>query len=112
MGEINNNLDDQLLTVSPMSAMQSISQDLSRIYTLDINGFVINGLLTIDFSFSEKLFTFEQITPLTHSFKTYLTAIIEHCSSQENTEMTASDFTSVDLDEDELNAIFSDLDID
>jgi amino acid adenylation domain-containing protein/non-ribosomal peptide synthase protein (TIGR01720 family) len=112
MGEINNNLDDQSLTVSPMSAMQSISQDLSRIYTLDINGFVINGLLTIDFSFSEKLFTFEQITPLTHSFKTYMTAIIEHCSSQENTEMTASDFTSVDLDEDELNAIFSDLDID
>ncbi len=80
-------------------------------YLIDINGITANGKLGMSFSFCNKEFKKETIQLLTNLYKLYLEKIIDFCVNTEKTEMTASDFDAADLDQNEIEAIYNELEV-
>jgi non-ribosomal peptide synthase protein (TIGR01720 family) len=86
-----------------------ISPEAEMKYLLDIRGMTVEGKLTLTFVYNRYMFQKPTIESLVRSFKSYLVKIIEHCIKKEETKRTASDFSASDLDEQEVENIFDEL---
>ncbi len=76
---------------------------------IDINSGISNGKLRITFSASSNLFRRESIENLAGQYILSLKELIEYCTNTDQGGFTKSDFDLIDLDEDELDDILSDL---
>ena len=82
-----------------------------RSFVIDIVGSIFNNKLQMSWIFSKNIHSKEDIISFTELYKNELIKIIETIKSDEG-GYTPSDFQDVDLDEDELGSIFSELDED
>jgi len=64
---------------------------------------VLNGKLSCKWSYPSHLITPLQISQLQNQFKEVLYNIIIHCTEQQETIFTPSDFPEADLSQDDLN---------
>ncbi|WCM63688.1 amino acid adenylation domain-containing protein [Paenibacillus polymyxa] len=78
---------------SRMGTGQDTSTNLERSHVWDINGLILNGTLQMTFSYS--ILQYEQVTGKRFAtlFKKHLIAVIEHCSTKQETEQSPTDFT-------------------
>jgi len=74
-----------------------------RSYPIEINASVINGRLICKWSYPTHLVAPSQIQQLQHRFNEVLNTIIIHCTEQQETVFTPSDFPEADLSQDDLN---------
>jgi len=74
-----------------------------RHYPIEINSSVLNGKLSCKWSYPSHLITPLQISQLQNQFKEVLYNIIIHCTEQQETIFTPSDFPEADLSQDDLN---------
>jgi amino acid adenylation domain-containing protein/non-ribosomal peptide synthase protein (TIGR01720 family) len=102
---------DAVFVMSPLPRGEDRSPDMTAECAVYINGGVANGELGLSFAYNTKEFKRERIETLTACYKSALTRIIEYCSRTEDTEMTAGDFDAVDLDADEMEAIYDELEL-
>ena len=79
-------------------------------HTLSVEGQVADGRLEMRFSFSENLFHEDSIESLALFFMESLDTLIDHCQSPEAGGYTASDFALSELDEEDLEAAFDEVD--
>ncbi len=82
-----------------------------RYYFLEINSLIKNGVLEMSWQFSKQAFRQETIVSLISEFKEELNKIIDHCTISKTTKYTPSDFQDVDLDQDDLDTLLSDIDL-
>lgn len=82
------------------------SPDSVNPYALAVSAIVMGGRLHFSFSYNQKEYRRETMTLLTESYRENLLRIIHHCLRVETTGMTAGDFDAVNLDKDELDAIY------
>ncbi|NQZ56252.1 MAG: hypothetical protein HRT88_02115 [Lentisphaeraceae bacterium] len=61
-------------------------------YLLEVNAFMSEGCLTVDFNYSREHFSNELIEVLAENYVFYLQKLIEHCCLQKEAAFTASDF--------------------
>ncbi len=104
--------DHHAVTLSEMDTGENLSPELEMWYALDINGSVINGRLNLEFTYNRYEYERKTIKKLIDSYKSNLVKIIEHCVNKvkvEDTEMTLSDFSSSNLNEQDLEAIYEEL---
>ncbi len=80
-----------------------------RTSLIDINAGISNNFLGISFSASANLFKKNTIEELAENYLVALKEIIEHCTKTEKGSFTKSDFDLIELDDDELDDILSDL---
>ena len=80
-----------------------------RNYFFEINTYIENNELKINWSYSKKCHKSETMTNLLSSFNRNLEQIVEFCSKLGNDFYSASDFPDSDLDNDDLNELFSQL---
>ena len=85
-----------------------LSPESAVIYPLDVRGLVVGGRLKLSFVFDYR-YTVEKIEALRNRCKGHLSAIIDHCSGKEGTQRTVSDFSTGDLDDEEMVDIFDEL---
>jgi len=97
--------------VSSLPRGDDRSPDSSSNQAIDINGLAANGKLVLYFAYHREEFQAESIEELVDLCKTNLVKIIEHCVSAEDSELTVSDFDAVDLDEEEVEAIYDELEL-
>lgn len=106
-----NGQDRNSLGMSWLSTGQNISLDSQSKFVLNINGLVSNGQLSFSFMYNRCEFAGEKIKELADFFKNCLEMIINYCINRDETEMTISDFDAADLDTDEMDAIYDELEL-
>jgi non-ribosomal peptide synthase protein (TIGR01720 family) len=83
------------------------SPDSERHHLLEINAFIGEGCLHLQFSFSEEFHKQETIQNLIEIFGSTLRQLIEHCSSREASEYSPSDFPEADLSQDDFDTLLN-----
>jgi non-ribosomal peptide synthase protein (TIGR01720 family) len=104
--------DNDAITLSEMSMGESLSPELEMWHAIDINGAVGNGRLRLEFTYNRYEYRQNNIKKLVDSYQSNLEKIIQHCLNKvktDDTEMTLSDFSSSNLDEQDLETIYEDL---
>ena len=70
-----------------------------------------DGVLSLSWSYSNKIHKIETIDTLIGNFNESLKNIVNHCMNAETVKYTPSDFEDVDLDQDELDNLLNDLEL-
>jgi non-ribosomal peptide synthase protein (TIGR01720 family) len=83
------------------------STESERYHLLEINAFIEEGRLNLQFSFSEKFHRPETIQNLVEHFENALRQLIEHCSNRETSEYSPSDFPEAGLNQADLDNLFN-----
>jgi amino acid adenylation domain-containing protein/non-ribosomal peptide synthase protein (TIGR01720 family) len=99
------------LTLSPLPKGDDRSPEMMAECSIMINGGIVDGKLGLSFAYHKKEFKKESIEALADGYKSHLTRIIEYCAGVEETEMTPSDFAAVDLDVEEIESIYTELEL-
>jgi amino acid adenylation domain-containing protein/non-ribosomal peptide synthase protein (TIGR01720 family) len=107
-----NGAEDGLFQISPMPKGDERCPQMHTDWTINVNGMVADGKLGFSFAYNKKEYRSETVGRLAESYRRYLQQIVAHCSTREETEMTVSDYDAVDLDNDEMEAIYDELELD
>jgi amino acid adenylation domain-containing protein/non-ribosomal peptide synthase protein (TIGR01720 family) len=81
-----------------------------RHHLFEINALIKNGMLSIDWSYGNKLFDAKTMTSLMDDFYTSLRDIVNHCLNVENIKYTPSDFPDAELNQDDLDSLLDNID--
>ncbi|MCP4151600.1 MAG: amino acid adenylation domain-containing protein [bacterium] len=106
LGQFDEDFETELFSLGNVSAGNPVSLNSEREYLLDIYGMVTGGTLTLSVSYNEKECDKENITSLTGHYKSRLQQIIDHCTGREDTELTLSDFSSTQMDNEDMESMF------
>jgi amino acid adenylation domain-containing protein/non-ribosomal peptide synthase protein (TIGR01720 family) len=101
-----NEPDNDVFTASPMSCGQTVSPGMESEYSIDINAVAAEGKLTVQIEYNRYEFKKSNIEKLADFYLSALEKIIQHCSQNREEELTISDYSAADLDEQELEGIF------
>ncbi|PEF71825.1 hypothetical protein CON94_29840, partial [Bacillus pseudomycoides] len=107
LGQFDQEMQEELFSISQLSSGTPISGDNERIYKLDIIAMIENGIFTLNVSFSNHIYTEQTITKFINSYKKHLLLIIEHCVTKDENEVTPSDFSIKNDTFEDLEATFS-----
>ncbi|NAS30805.1 hypothetical protein GTQ40_07470 [Flavobacteriaceae bacterium R38] len=84
-----------------------------RYYLLEINSYIKDNQLMVNWSYSNTVHKRTTIEILIEYFEKALIEIVMHCSKEgENTQYTPSDFPEAQLNQDELDNLLNELDLD
>jgi len=100
----------ELFTLLPHTAGPNHSPQGLRPYLLEIEGYVINGQLRLDWIYSRNVHTEKTVTTLAHQFVDALRQLIAHCQAVESGDYTPADFPEAGLTQAELDELLTDLD--
>jgi amino acid adenylation domain-containing protein/non-ribosomal peptide synthase protein (TIGR01720 family) len=85
------------------------SPQARRSHLLEISASITNGRLQVEWRYSEKLHRQSTIEALAQWFIASLRALISHCQSPEAGGYTPSDFADVELSQEEIEALMSEV---
>ncbi|WP_335117235.1 amino acid adenylation domain-containing protein [Nostoc sp.] len=104
---------DQVLSQSSLFKLVKgtvgVCRDLqdNRRYLLDINGFVLEGQLQMEWTYSEQIHQRTTIEHLAKGFVKALRSLIAHCQSSEVGGYTSSDFPKANLSQKDLEQLLA-----
>jgi amino acid adenylation domain-containing protein/non-ribosomal peptide synthase protein (TIGR01720 family) len=87
------------------------SEQGARLHLLEFVGLVTHGQLKMDWVYSRRMHQRETITHLANGYVNALRGLIDHCLRPDAGGYTPSDFSKVDLNDRELDAIMEDLEL-
>ncbi|WP_129706742.1 non-ribosomal peptide synthetase [Priestia megaterium] len=105
LGQFNQKNNDEV-SISNLSPGQENSDYIENPYTLEINGRVLEGIMSFILSYDSNKINYSTVLELKDEFIKNLKRIVKHCESMEVSEATPSDFTVDDLSLEELEDIF------
>ncbi|WP_342552941.1 amino acid adenylation domain-containing protein [Paenibacillus sp. FSL R7-0652] len=91
LGQFDDDVNQDEISISPYSSGSPTSDRQARSFVLDINGMVLDGVLSLDLSYSLKQYRKETIETFAQYFEQSLRELIAHCAGKEKTELTPSD---------------------
>ncbi len=106
---------DQMLSAFPIlglakeSSGSPVSLKGNRSHFIEIDGFVANGQLQLNWAYNKKIHQTSTIERLANSFIEALTGTIFHCLSPDNFGYTPTDFPDADLTQAELDELVESL---
>ncbi|NOU89219.1 amino acid adenylation domain-containing protein [Paenibacillus sp. LMG 31460] len=106
LGQFDANLVHDAFGPSPYDMGEPINPNSHRMYPIIMNGMIANGEMSFRFSYSPKQYEESTMQCLSAAFKYHLLRIIDHCRNKEESERTASDFSSKGLTTDDVDDIF------
>ncbi|WP_269903035.1 non-ribosomal peptide synthetase [Bacillus velezensis] len=90
-----------------ISSGTSVSLSNKKLNAIEINSFIMDGQLQLEFNYSTKEFKEETIKTLTESYINRLIDIIQHCGMKKIPEKTPFDYGDLDLSIGDLEQILS-----
>ena len=97
LGGFEQDTSTDLFTVSNLPGGSTVSLDSEKIFSIDINGMVINNRLVFTIIYNPDEYESQSMDEFADMFKTYFTNVVEHCTSKEVPESTPIDFGSREL---------------
>ncbi|MCP4153294.1 MAG: amino acid adenylation domain-containing protein, partial [bacterium] len=92
LGQFGQDTEDGLFSMSGLSSGDTLSPDSEMTAKLSINGMIVDGRLSFDFTFSKTQYRKETILKLAAGFEKSLSALIEHCRDTKETTLTPGDY--------------------
>jgi amino acid adenylation domain-containing protein/non-ribosomal peptide synthase protein (TIGR01720 family) len=105
LGDLNANGSNELFTFSTLDTGKNIANENDRLFLLDFNLMIKNGILTIELTYNKLHLSLEKAQELAQLYKNNLEEIIKHCLGKEQTEITVSDM-SFEISSDDFDNIF------
>ena len=105
LGQFDQDLRSGDFTISEYSPGQAVSPGLERQYTMNINGMIAGGKLTLSLDYNKEEYCKETIEKIMKAYHNRLCDIINHCVKKEEEEYTPSDFGNHELTLEELETI-------
>jgi amino acid adenylation domain-containing protein/non-ribosomal peptide synthase protein (TIGR01720 family) len=108
LGQFDQTLDrdsEFQLTTESIGSQQSLTG--YRAHLLDINSFIVEGQLQIDWTYSSNIHHAKTIENLAQAFVEQLQALVDHCLSPEAGGFTPSDFPLAQLSQPQLDLVLS-----
>ncbi|OMF37149.1 condensation domain-containing protein, partial [Paenibacillus peoriae] len=105
LGQFDQDLQNSDMRRSPYSIGSVVSDRTKMKYALDVSGIVTNGVLELDIRYNGKAFRKDTVHMLANLLKSNLLEMIEHCVTQEQTELTPSDVLLKGLTLEQLDTI-------
>lgn len=93
LGQFDQDVQNNKLQFSNYDVGEAMSKQTPLHYTLDINGMVIEGELSLSITYSANQYEQKTIQQLADLFKANLSEVIRHCVIQHHSELTPSDIT-------------------
>lgn len=106
LGEFGRELENDLFSYSDRLPVSDIGADNEITALLELNAMVINGVLRVEMYYSRKAYQENTIRGIMDSFLGNLVELMDHLRHQSGTRMTTTGFQAVNLDDQELDALF------
>ncbi|WDF52837.1 amino acid adenylation domain-containing protein [Paenibacillus sp. KACC 21273] len=106
LGQFDQDLSS-LFQISSISRGLEIDEKENHAHAISIDGLIQDGQLFFECNYDEHKIGHTMAQQLLDSMKMYLEEIIEHCINKEVKEMTPSDFSSKDIEMEDLNNILN-----
>lgn len=106
LGQFDASLAHDAFGPSPYDMGEPINPHSGRMYPIIMNGMISNGEMSFRFSYSPRQYEESTMQHLSAAFKYHLLRIIDHCMNKEDSERTASDFSSKGLTTNDVDDIF------
>jgi non-ribosomal peptide synthase protein (TIGR01720 family) len=108
-----NQNNNSFIKISSISPGENISPEMERTCAIDINGMVVQGKLSLVFTYNKYEYKRDNMEKLAAGYRSHLLDIIDHCHKKEEKELTPSDLGYAGIKIEEIEAFedeFSDLD--
>ena len=106
LGQFNKEISNDLFSLSFEKTGSEISAENRLTADLEVNCLAANGILNIDFKYSNDKFNQQDFTNIKESFMSNLNDIISHLKNMNDMYFTPSDFESTNIDEADLQELF------
>ena len=104
---VRHNTFEQLGTTFDFQLEGSRSSLSERTYGLEINAFISDKKLCMNWVYSADVYEESILTELVNGFSTKLKELIDHCSNVEKGSYTPSDFPEAELSQDDLDSLMN-----
>jgi microcystin synthetase protein McyA len=94
----------------PIGPFHSLSGH--RTHLLEINGFIAESSLSLNWTYSQNIHQQATIESLAQRFTESLQVLIAHCQSPESGGYTPSDFPDIELSQNKLDQVLAEIDLD
>ena len=109
LGQFDQDIKTEVFDISEYSTGDSVSPEMERRCSLDINGLVKDNKLRLTLNYNCKEYKEATVATLAHSYKNCILSIIDHCVNKGGTELTPTDLLYNDLTIEDLDDITNDL---
>jgi amino acid adenylation domain-containing protein/non-ribosomal peptide synthase protein (TIGR01720 family) len=110
LGQVNPAIDpDGHIKISTGSSGPDHAPENKRTYLIDITGSITDGKLMMEWHYSNKIHQKETINRLVHVYGNVLQSIVTHCKTIEAGQYTPSDFTDIDISQEEVDRLMSEI---
>lgn len=110
LGNLDNGATEETNELNSKPIFENVHHKLSeRNYILEINLFITAAKLYIRLGYGEKFIETKEAENLLNQFKTNIELFVDHCTNQEERRYSPSDFSDVDLNQDDLDNLLSNL---
>ncbi len=107
LGQFDQELTNDLFEFSQVFHGSEVSLENIVTTKLEINAMVVQEKLQISANYNSKFHKNETISKFLESFLMNLSLIIDHTKDQKEIHFTPSDFETIDLEQEELDSLFS-----
>jgi amino acid adenylation domain-containing protein/non-ribosomal peptide synthase protein (TIGR01720 family) len=112
LGQTGASLGDGLLrSLAPESAGDPVAADLPRRYRVELNASIVEGRLVAQYGFDAAVVPEARIREVADRVTATLRDLVEHCLGVEGQRYTPSDFAAGPIEQQDLDALLSDLDL-
>ncbi|RJG15092.1 non-ribosomal peptide synthetase, partial [Paenibacillus thiaminolyticus] len=105
LGQFDQDLQNSELQISPLLSGDAVSRRQKRAATLDFNGMIAGGTLTLNLSYSADQYFKKTMQRLAKRLKHHLQEVIRHCAAKESVELTPSDVLQQGMTIEELEVL-------
>ena len=113
LGQINlDNSTEKLFGIAKDGVGQSLSPQNKRSHLIDFIASIVNGQLCLEWRYSKKIYRRQTIEKLSQELKTHLLELVRLCNETAAVVYSPSDFSDVDLRQDEIDRLIQELGID
>jgi amino acid adenylation domain-containing protein/non-ribosomal peptide synthase protein (TIGR01720 family) len=100
-----------LLGIAPESPGDSVAADMPRRYHLELNASVVDGRLVTQYSCDARVVSETVVADVAERTTALLRELVAHCLTVDDVQYTPSDFSTVSIEQDDLDALLGDLDL-
>lgn len=111
LGRFDVELDTPWFRVTDLDGGRTFAAEAERLYALDVVGMTWGGEMRFSIGYNEGQYGTDDVEWFAELLRRCLLEIVQHCRSCRESEHTASDFSSSDIDNDEMNAVYQELGI-
>jgi amino acid adenylation domain-containing protein/non-ribosomal peptide synthase protein (TIGR01720 family) len=106
LGQFDREVENPLFSYCELSTGSDVALENHMTAGVEINAMVLNGVFSARINYNREAFEKGTMVSFGAEYIKNLSAILEHIKKEDDVHFTTSDFDTVDMDEDDLAALF------